>query len=151
MDRDLKAFKTIELDRDFIDSIFAYDVRTLEATDSIQLSQYIIALSQYLIYFKSKLNENKVEIRRKQRFVDNTVNQLITKEVLKEYKTKRDATGYLVENTEQLYLAQKDIDKYKDEEMLLEGVDKTISELIASFKRELTRRENEQWQTRKER
>ena len=151
MNEDLNAFSAIKINRDYIDTIFAYDVRTLESTDSVQISQYIIALSQYLIYFKSKLNKNKVEIRRKKRFVDNTVIQLLTKELLKEYKTKRDASVYLIENTEQLYTAQKLIDDLKDQEMLLEGVDRTISELIASFKRELTRRENEQWQTRKER
>ena len=151
MNEDLNAFSAIKINRDYIDTIFAYDVRTLESTDSVQISQYIIALSQYLIYFKSKLNKNKVEIRRKKRFVDNTVIQLLTKELLKEYKTKRDASVYLIENTEQLYTAQKFIDDLKDQEMLLEGVDRTISELIASFKRELTRRENEQWQTRKER
>jgi len=39
----------------------------------------------------------------------------------------------------------------QDELLLLEGIDKTISELIATFKRELTRRENELYATRQER
>ncbi|HLD90904.1 MAG TPA: hypothetical protein VI911_07830 [Patescibacteria group bacterium] len=151
MQKDLNASTHINVDKDFIDSIFAYNVRNLEITDSLILSQYVIALSQYLIYFKSKLNENKVEIRRKQRFIDNTINQLLTKELIKEYKTKKDASAYLIDNTENLYKIQVEMDDLKDQEFLLDGVDKTISELIASFKRELTRRENEQWQTRKER
>jgi hypothetical protein len=151
MQKDLNAATHINVDQDYIDSIFAYNVRNLEITDSLILSQYIIALSQYLIYFKSKLNENKVDIRRKQRFIDNIVSQLLTKELIKEYKTKKDASAYLIDNTENLYKIQTEMDDLKDQEFLLDGVDKTISELIASFKRELTRRENEQWQTRKER
>lgn len=150
MDDDLTIFNKVSINKDFINSIFSYDVRKLEATSSLNISQYTIALSQYLIYFKSKLNENKVNIRRKQRFIDSTINQLLTKTLLKEYKTKRDAYNYLVESNERLHNTQEEIDKLKDQEILLEGVDKTISELIASFKRELTRRENEQWQTKKE-
>lgn len=148
---DLKVVQSVKFDKEFINEVLAYDINTLEQTDSRQLSRYIIALSQYLIYFKSKFNEIKVDIRRKQRLIDNTVNQLLTKELLKEYKTKRDATVYLVENTEVLYKTQLEIDELKDTDILLDGVDRTISELIASFKRELTRRENELWQTRRER
>jgi hypothetical protein len=33
----------------------------------------------------------------------------------------------------------------------VDGIDKTVSELIATFKRELTRRENELYTTRRER
>jgi len=39
----------------------------------------------------------------------------------------------------------------KDEIVLVEGMDKVIGELISSFKRELTRRENELYRIRQER
>ncbi len=145
------SFNKIAIDQDFIDSIFMYDVHKLETTSSIVLSQFTIALSQYLIYFKSNLNQNKVEVRKKQRLLDGAVNQLLTKEVIKEYKTKRAATAHIVSETENLALLEIEIDNLKDEEFMLDGIDKHISELIASFKRELTRRENEQWQTKMER
>jgi hypothetical protein len=41
---------------------------------------------------------------------------------------------------------QLELDTLQDELFLLQGMDKTISELIASFRRELTRRENELYQ-----
>lgn len=145
------SFKHTKPDKDFIESIFAFDVRKLEQTDSLKISQFVIALSQYSIYFKSKQNETKAEIVKKQRFIDATVIQLITKDVLKEYTTKTAASTYIIENTEVLYKAKKVIEGFKDELILLEGVDKSISEYIAAFKRELTRRENELWQTKKER
>ena len=58
-------------------------------------------------------------------------------------------------NVRQKYIAivlnkiQIDIELLQDELFLLDGVDKTIQELIAAFKRELTRRENELYQRRK--
>ena len=144
------SFQNANPDVDLINSIFSYDVNKLEYTDSIKLSQFTIALSQYLIYFKSQSNQNKIDIRKKQRLFDGAVTQLLTKEMIKEYKTKTAASSYLVQTNEFLSRLDEEIENLKDQEILLDGIDKHISELIASFKRELTRRENEQWQTRVE-
>jgi hypothetical protein len=45
-----------------------------------------------------------------------------------------------VSNSPELQAIRTDIDNLKDELMLVEGVDKMISDLVATLKRELTRR-----------
>ena len=65
---------------------------------------------------------------------------------LKEHKTKKDAKAALVLSNQVLNKLQEEIDALEDELVLLDGMDKTIMELIAAFKRELTRRENELYQ-----
>lgn len=151
MDEGVLLFNNMRPDKSFIEEVFKFDARNLEHTDSSEISKYAITLSQYLIYFKSQVNETKVNIYKKKRFVENSVNQLITKDVLKQYKTKRDATYFIIANTASLNEAQDSIEALEEELILVEGVDKAISELIATFKRELTRRENELYQIRQER
>ncbi len=151
MDQDVLYFEGVKPNDDLIKEIFSYDVRTLETTSAVVLSKYAIALAQYLIYFKSQTNKTRVELGRKRRILDSGVNQLITKEILKLYKTKSDAAGYIVSNTKELDGLNEVIESLKDELTLIDGIDKTVSELIATFKRELTRRENELYTTRMER
>jgi vacuolar-type H+-ATPase subunit I/STV1 len=151
MDTDAKIFRNISPDISLIDEIFRYDVRQLESTESKRISMYVVALSQYLIYLRSQVNTTKAEVIRNKRNLDNGVNQLITKEVIKEYKTKSDAYNHIVQNNEILGELNEQIENLKDELILVEGVDKTVSELIAALKRELTRRENELYSTRMER
>ena len=151
MDKEVLYFQNMKPSDELIEEIFRYDVRVLESTDDITLSKYAIALAQYLIYFKSQINKTKVESGRKRRVLDSGVNQLITKDILNQYKTKSDAAGYIISNTQELSILNDEIDSLKDELILIEGIDKTVSELIATFKRELTRRENELYTIRKER
>ena len=151
MDKEVLYFQNMKPSDELIEEIFRYDVRVLESTDDITLSKYAIALAQYLIYFKSQINKTKVESVRKRRVLDSGVNQLITKDILKQYKTKSDASGYIISNTQELSRLNDEIDSLKDELVLIEGIDKTVSELIATFKRELTRRENELYTIRRER
>jgi hypothetical protein len=151
MDKEVLYFQHVKPNGELIDEIFNYDVRELEQTNDVTLSKYAIALSQYLIYFKSQCNKTKVDIGRKKRVLDSGINQLITKEVLKQYKSKSDASNYLISNTKDLDILNSEIEALKDELMLLDGIDKTMTELIATFKRELTRRENELYSIRKER
>lgn len=151
MNSDAMVFRNANPDTNLIDEIFRYDVRQLESTDSKRLSMYVIALSQYLIYLKSQVNSTKAEVVRNKRNLDNGVNQLITKDVIKEYKTKSDAYNHIVQNNESLGELNEKIESLKDELILVEGVDRTVSELIAALKRELTRRENELYSTRMER
>ena len=93
----------------------------------------------------------KVEIHRKQRALDSGINQVLTKDVIKQYKTKAAAAEFIISNSQELNVIRNEVDRLKDELMIVEGVDKTISDLIATLKREMTRRENELYITRKER
>lgn len=151
MDEGMKLVKNIKPEKEFIDEILTFDVKKLEATSGVTLSKFTIALAQYLVYFKSEVNKTKVETHRKQRFLDNSVAQLLSRDMIKKYKSKSAAYAAIVSNTKMYTEMSDEIGHLKDELMLIEGVDKAISELIAAFKRELTRRENELYTTRKER
>ena len=143
MDSDVLSFKDAKPDQDFMRQIFSYDVRSFEATDSRILSEYISALAQYLIYFKSQQNVSKAELFKKQRELDLIVNQLLTKDVISKYKTKAAAEAFLISNTEELQDKEEYVEELKSEILLIDGIDKAIQEYIAALKRELTRREHE--------
>lgn len=151
MDQDVLSFKNARPPQEFIDEVFALDVRTLDTIDERKISQYAMALAQYLIYFRAKQNEAKAESFRLQRKLELSTTQLLTKDILNQYKTKKDAMSYLTANTQELYELDERIEEIKTELTLLDGIDKTIQEYIATFKRELTRRENELWEIRRER
>ncbi len=148
MEDDLLLYQQTSHDNSFVKEAFAYDVRTLEQTNAAYISKCVIALSQYLVYFRYKYNEKKQFNSEKRRLLDASLFQVITPEILKKYKTKKDARLGIVYSDPVLNKIQEDIDTSHDELYLLEGMDKTISELIASFKRELTRRDNELYQQR---
>jgi hypothetical protein len=133
----------------FVSQVFEYDVRTLGQTTGEYIAQCIIALSQYNIYFKNKCNEKQVLLSQKERLIESTLFHLITPAIIKEFKTKKDARMSLLLTDPTLNAIQLEIEVLQDELYLLDGMDKTISELTASFKRELTRRENELYQQRK--
>ena len=146
MEKDLLLYQKCRPEGSLIEQVFSYDVRTLEQTDDLFISRSVIALSQYLVYFKSQYNITKSSITNKERVMEGVLFGLITAEVLKEYKTKKDAKAALVLSNQVLNKLQEEIDALEDELVLLDGMDKTIMELIAAFKRELTRRENELYQ-----
>jgi hypothetical protein len=148
MEEDTKMLGAMCPDKNFINSILNFDVRSLEKLSSAEVSQYVVALSQYLIYFKYQFNSTKMLLNREERLLEISLTQLMTDEISKKYKTKKDARVYLIYNIPTLNKIQLIIDTLHDEVFLLSGIDKTISELIAAFKRELTRRENELYQTR---
>ena len=143
MDVDVLYFQRVKPDLDFMNEVFSYDVRTLNSTDTVKISQYCIALSQFLVYMKSEIGKTKQEINMKQRFIDSTVNMLLTKELLKEHKTKTATIDYIISESPECQSTLKEINERKDQITLLEGQDKSITELINAFKREMTRRENE--------
>lgn len=151
MEAGMLLFKNVKPDIEFINSVLEYDVNKLESTDNVTISKYAMALAQYLVYFKSKVNETKVEMHRKQRVLDGAVAQLLTPEILKRCKTKSGACEFIISSTQELNVIRNEICNLKDELTIIDGVDRQISELIAVFKRELTRRENELYTTRKER
>lgn len=146
MENDLLLYQKCRPESSLIEQVFSYDVRNLEQTDDLFVSRSVIALSQYLVYFKSQYNITKSSITNKERVMEGVLFGLITAEVLKEHKTKKDAKAALVLSNQVLNKLQEEIDALEDELVLLDGMDKTIMELIAAFKRELTRRENELYQ-----
>lgn len=151
MNNDIFIFNNVKFDKSLIERIFSYDVHKLDATDSVTISKYSIALGQYLIYFKSQINKTKETLHKKQRTFESTISVLLTKEVLKEFGTKTAAREHFIQTAATVKSDYEDIEKLKEELILVDGIDKTISDLIATFKRELTRRENELWQIRQER
>jgi hypothetical protein len=149
MANDLQLYETCRPDESFVKQIFAYDARTLEQTDDLFISKCILGLSQYLVYFKSEYNKKLQQKSEKQRILEAALFQIVTPELIKQYKTKKDIRSDLVYTNPVLNKLQIDIEVLQDELFLLDGMDKTIQELIAAFKRELTRRENELYQRRK--
>jgi hypothetical protein len=146
MENDLLMYQKCRPESSLMEQVFSYDVRTLEQADDLFVSKSVIALSQYLIYFKSQFNITRATVTNKERVMEGVLFGLITAELLKEHKTKKDARTFLIFSNQVLNKLQEEIDTLEDELLLLEGVDKTIMELIAAFKRELTRRENELYQ-----
>lgn len=151
MDNGVLYFQRVRPDLDFMNEIFTFDVRTLPQTDDTKISQYCIGLSQFVIYMRSEMNKTLSEINMKNRFIESTVNLLMTRELIKAYKTKSAVNDYIISNSPELTKAKEEIDELKQELILLEGQDKNLAELVAAFKRELSRRENELYYTRMER
>jgi len=151
MDKDVLLYKDIKPDKDFIEEIFHYDVKKLDSTDGILISKYCIALAQYLIFLRHQTNQTKVSVMRKKRLIEGILDLRLDRELIKLYGNKTNAVASLKSSSKELISLQIAMEPFQDELLLLEGVDKTISELIAAFKRELTRRENELYATRQER
>ena len=149
MDYGLTLYEYCRPDESFINQIFSYDARTLEQTDDLFISKCVLGLSQYLVYFKSEYNKKLQQKGEKQRLLEAVLFQTITPELIKQYKTKKDIRSDLIYTNPVLNKIQLEIEVLQDELFLLDGMDKTIQELIAAFKRELTRRENELYQRRK--
>ena len=151
MEEGVLLFRQVTPDIEFISDILKFDVSRLESTDGATISKYAMALAQYLIYFKSQTNSTRAELHKKKRLLESGINQLITKEVLKTYKTKADAANSIIANSADLSILREEVEKAQDELILVEDIDKMFFEWIATFKRELTRRENELYSIRKER
>jgi hypothetical protein len=151
MNPDVYSFKNIKINQDLINEIWNFDPSSLEHIDGTTLSQYAIALAQYLIYYNVERNKTKAEIYKLNKFIERTTSISITSELQKQFKTKTAASEYLIATIPALSDAQAKLDDLNYELNLVEGIDKSISELIATIKRELTRRENELYEIRRER
>jgi len=151
MDQAITSFQNIKINNTLVDEIWNFNPRSLNNLDGATISMYSIALAQFLIYFKSEQNQTKAEIAKKNKLFESSIAIVLDKEVLKQYKTKSAATDYLISTNVDLSRLNDQIDELKLELIKLDGIDKTISEYIATFKRELTRRENELYAIRAER
>lgn len=153
MDGEVLSYTKITLNRGLIDEVWKLDPRSLDHIDGALLSTYSVALAQYLIYFTYQRNLARAEQHRLDKYIDRSISLIIAGDeaYLKKYKTKAVAADYIISITESLMEAQTKLDAIHKELIQTEGMDKVISELIATLKRELTRRENELYQVRVER
>jgi hypothetical protein len=155
MNKDVLSFTNIEINHDLLNEIWRLDPRTLEHIDGQKLSSYALCLAQYLVYFTYQRNLSKAEQHRLHKYIDRTVSIIMTTNnenpEFKKIKTKAALADFIVSTNMELMEAQAKLETIQQELLQIEGMDKTISELIATIKRELTRRENELYQVRMER
>lgn len=153
MDKDVMSFTKIKVNNDLLEEIWKFDPRKLDDLKGNTLSSYSLALAQYLVYFTYQRNITKANMHRMNKLVDRTISLILSedKELLKKYKTRSSAVDFLISTNSFLMETQSELDILNMELMRISGIDKTISELIATIKRELTRRENELYTTRMER
>ena len=151
MDEGVLSFTKVQPTGDLINEIWSFNVKNLHSMADPVLSQYVIALSQWLIYFKSQVNETKAQISQLKSDIEFLVATWMNKEILKEYKTQTAAREYLIRNNSGSAAMYDKMQKLKLDLIKVDGVDKAVAELISAFKRELTRRDNELYTIRKER
>lgn len=150
MNKDLYVFNNIR-PSSLVEEAFAFDPKNLGQLQTVTVSQYVVALAQYLVFFKSETNKTKAEIAKKKGLLDSSLSMSLTPDILKKYKTKTAATEYLLNTVADLTKLNEEITNSKQELIHLEGMDKVIGEFIAAFKRELSRREQELFTIRAER
>jgi len=151
MDKEVLSYQQVKPRNDYLSEIWRFDPTRLEQTDGAKISQYATALAQYLIYMQSQINKDKAEIVKQKKFIEASVATMLQPIDVKTYGSKTGAKEHIVAATPMLAAAQQIVDNLSSELTLMEGIDKTIYEYIATFKRELTRRENELYAVRQER
>jgi hypothetical protein len=151
MDKNLLSYEKIKPNQDLIDEIWTFDVKNLEAVSDTKISKYTIALGQWMIYYKAQTNIVRAEVNKKQSDLEFVIASVLTPEDVKKHGTKTAAVAYLMQADQTINKMQTDIDRLKADLTRTEGIDKAVSELIAAFKRELSRRESELYTLRKER
>jgi len=151
MDAGVLSFNKVQPSNDLINEILTFNVKNLHSLADPTLSQYVIALSQWLVYYKYQVNETKAQISQLKSDVEFLVATWMTKEVLKEYKTQTAARDYLIRSNAESATMNDKLQQLKHELIKVDGIDKAVTELISAFKRELTRRDNELYTIRKER
>ena len=151
MNKDVLSFTKIKVNHDLLDEVWALDPKDIDHIDGSRLSSYALVLAQYLIYFTYQRNLSKAEQHRLNKYVDRTVSIILSDDNTKKFKTKAAAYDYIVSTNTDLIAAQSKLEAIQKELIHIEGMDKAIGELIATLKRELTRRENELYQVRMER
>ena len=151
MDEGIYSYTNIKINKSFLDQIWNFDPLTLSSLDGLTVSQYSIALAQYLIYYRHEVNKTKAELAKKKKALESSLSMVLDAEIIKKFKTRTAAEDYLINTSPELGDAAKDIDNLQEELIKVDGIDKSVSEYIATFKRELTRREQELFTIRAER
>jgi hypothetical protein len=151
MDNGVMSFNKIKINHDFLEEVWKFNPITLGSLDELTVSQYSICLAQYLIFFRSELNQTKAIIAKKKKLLDSSIAVAMDAEVIKKYKTKTAAIDFIKNSNQELSILEDEISSLMDEVIRIDGIDKAVSEYIATFKRELTRREKEIFAIRAER
>lgn len=151
MDIELLSFTKVKPPTNLIDEIWSFNVKTMESITDITLVEYITALAQWLVYYKSQVNMTKAEMVSRQNDIEFLVATWMTKEILKEYKTQTAARDYLIRNNPESLSMNDKVQELKQGLIKVEGMDKAITEYINAFKRELDRRKHEREVVRRER
>ena len=151
MDEGVLSFTKVQPSADLINEIWTFNVKNLHSLADPTLSQYVIALSQWLIYYKYQVNETKAKINQLKSDVEFLMSTWMTKDLLKEHKTQTAAREYLIRSNPESSTMNDNLQKLKYDLIKVDGIDKAVTELISAFKRELTRRDNELYTIRKER
>lgn len=151
MDKGVLSFTNVNPNKDLIDEIWSFDVQNADSVTESTISKYIIALGQWLIYYRAQVNDTKAQISQLSSDIEFLVATWMTTKILKEHKTQTAARDYLIRTNPESSIMRDKITKLKQELIKVEGIDKAVIELIAAFKRELTRRDNELYTLRKER
>jgi hypothetical protein len=151
MNKDIFSYETVRPNQDLIDEIWNFDVTNLDSLEATKISKYAIALGQWLIYYRAQTNNARADLNKKQSDLEFVVSSVLTPEDVKKHGTKTAAVANLIQNDPTISKMNEDISKMKNDLLRIDGVDKAVSELIAAFKRELSRRENELYTLRKER
>jgi N6-adenosine-specific RNA methylase IME4 len=151
MDKGILSYEKIRPNQDLIDEIWNFDVKNLDAISDLQISKYTIALGQWLIYYKAQTNIARTELNKNQSDLEFVVSSILTPEDVKKHGTKTAAVAYLLQTDSTISKMQEVINRTKGDLTRTDGIDKAVTELIAAFKRELSRRENELYTLRKER
>lgn len=133
----------IRFDRDYVNEVLSFDIRRVETLSSLDISKYAMVLSQYLVYLRYNQNKIKTEIYTLKRYIDRVIALTMTSEVTKMYKTKLDAREYMIATNRKLDDASSKLEDLEKKQLLLDGVEKPVYELINCFKKEMSRRDNE--------
>ncbi len=151
MDNGVLSFTKVNPNKDLIDEIWSFDVKNTDSVTEATISKYIIALGQWLIYYRAQVNDTKAQISQLNSDVEFLVVTWMTPQILKEHKTQTAARDYLIRTNPESSIMRDKITELKKDLIKVEGIDKAVIELIAAFKRDLTRRDNELYTLRKER
>lgn len=152
MDNGLYSYRNVQINKNFLDEVWKFDPMTLESKDTLTISKYSIALAQYLVFFRSEFNKSKAMLVKKKRLLEaSLIIATGNKDIQKKFKTKKEAVEYLLSTVPELTKLDEETTVLQEELNHLDGIDKATSEYIATFKRELTRREKELLTIRSER
>jgi len=151
MDSGIYSFSNIKINKSLLDEIWNFNPETLSSLDGITVSKYSLALAQYLIYYRNEVNKTKAIVVKKKKSLDASLSMSLDADMIKKFKTKSAAEDYLINTNSDLTTVSKEIEALEEELIKVDGIDKSISEYIATFKRELSRREQELFTIRAER
>lgn len=151
MDAGVMSFSKIQIDQNFLDEVWRFSPNNLSSLNAETVSKYSIALAQYLIYFKYEQNKTKAQLTKKRKFLESSILMVVDSDLAKKYKTKAAQSEFIINTNPELSKLSEEIEELQLELMKIEGIDKSVSEFIATFKRELSRREKELFATRTER